>query len=181
VTLHRVSGNRYAGRYTGEIVLDRCSTDFELRPHSGPESLRVYLHAGDRAGHDRGSGSQPRPPVSALFRDNDWPGANAGLRLSGLVETFFQEDVVANGAWNPRVAPQRGGVEVAGTWTCADASGTTVSCHLDPFRTASFTPAQPLAQGTAYEVTVNREHTLRVVDLAGNPVVHPALVTVLDR
>ncbi len=89
VKLHRVSGNRYAGRYTGEVVVDRCSSGFELRPHSGSESLRYYLHARDRAGHAGGSGSQPRPPVSALFRDNDWPGFGAGLRLSGRIDTFF--------------------------------------------------------------------------------------------
>ena len=89
--------------------------------------------------------------------------------------------MVANGTWNPSVTVRATGAEVAGTWTCADASGATVSCHLDPLRTARFTPAQPLSRATAYELTVNREHTLHVVDLAGNPVVHPALVTVLDR
>jgi hypothetical protein len=181
VPLYRVSGSRYAGRYVGEIVVPHCASWLAYRPYSGPESLRIYIHAGDRAGHDRSSGVQPRPPVAATFRDNDWPGVGAGLRLSGQVETYFQEDVVANGTWNPKVAIRETGADVAGTWTCADASGAAVSCHLDPFRTASFTPAQPLSKATTYEVTVNREHTLHVVDLAGNPVVRPALVTVLDR
>ena len=34
----------------------------------------------------------------------------------------------------------------------------------------------PFVPGTTYEVTVNREHTMHVVDLAGNPVVASALI-----
>ena len=176
VQLHRVSGTRYAGRYTGEIVVARCASWLAYRPFSGPGSLGIYTHATDRAGLSRSSGSQPRPPVAATFRDNDWPGAGAILRPTGVVDVPFTEDVVANGSWNPRVAARGSAAEVAGAWTCAGASGATVSCDTDPFRTASFTPVPPLVPGTTYDVTVNREHTLHVVDLAGNPVVQPASI-----
>jgi hypothetical protein len=169
-----VSGTRYAGRYVGEVMVPRCAG---LLQFSGPETVSMHVHAGDRAGHDRGSGSQPRPPVSAQFRDNDWPGYGAALRPSGQVDVlFFDEDVVTNGSWNPRVAARGSAVEVVGTWSCTNASGGTVSCDADPFRTAHFTPALPLAPGPTYEVAVSREHTLHVVDLAGNPVLDTEVI-----
>jgi hypothetical protein len=173
--LHRVSGNRHAGRYTGKIVVKRCSTQEGLRPRSGSESIRIPFHTNDRASHYTDSRS-PRPPVSATFRDNDWPGVGGILRPSGHVEVIFQEDVVANGSWNPRVAARGSAAELTGSWICASASGATVSCDADPFRTADFTPALPLSPSTEYYVAVNREHTLHVVDLAGNPVVRSALI-----
>ena len=63
------------------------------------------------------------------------------------------------------------GVEVAGVSTCSAASGAPVDCAADPLSRALLTPTVPLSPSATYDVTLNREHTLHVVDLAGNPLV----------
>jgi hypothetical protein len=171
VRMHRISGTRYAGRWAGQIEVKRCLSGY--RPPSGDVSFGVLIELSDRAGRFTEAGS---PRFRARFRDNDWPGVGAILRPTGAVDVPFYEDVVANGTWNPRMAARGSAAEVLGTWTCTNAAGATVSCDLDPFRTAHFTPVLPIALGTTYDVTVNREHTLHVVDLAGNPVVAPASI-----
>jgi hypothetical protein len=42
VPLHRVSGTRYAGRYSGEIVIPHCAEPGAYRPFSGPRTLNIH-------------------------------------------------------------------------------------------------------------------------------------------
>ena len=63
-----------------------------------------------------------------------------------------------------------GGPAVAGTWSCVDRADADTDCATGTVRVATFTPASPLVPSSDYWLVVNPEHTLDVVDLAGNPV-----------
>ncbi|HET9946264.1 MAG TPA: hypothetical protein VFR56_11470, partial [Actinomycetes bacterium] len=168
--LHRVSGTRRDGRWTGRVTIPRCQSDDEIVLSGSTEGLPFHVAASDRAGNFRGQSPQQRNIVTAQFRDNDTPYWTAALPAStGQLEVWIQEPVVGNGSWNPLVAEHETGAEVAGVWTCSDASGAPVGCANDPLTRAVFTPAVPLGSSATYDVTLNREHTLHVVDLAGNP------------
>ena len=58
---------------------------------------------------------------------------------------------------------------VSGTWTCMDLQNQVVSCADGVFRSATFAPATSLQSGALYWFVPNREHTLDLIDLAGNP------------
>ncbi|MGZ4596196.1 MAG: Ig-like domain-containing protein [Actinomycetes bacterium] len=165
--LRLVSGDRHDGRWAGTIPVARCQSGY--RPPSGTRDLPVEVTVFDRARRGGASISQSR--VSVAFRDNYPPAASAHRDESGLVHITFNEDLVtANGHWDPLVRPESGsGAELTGTWACSGVDGAPVDCATQAFREAVFAPDQPLLRGVYYLVYVNREHTLSVTDLAGNP------------
>jgi hypothetical protein len=58
---------------------------------------------------------------------------------------------------------------VPGSWTCRDVRDAVTSCATGRVRTAAFTPTTPFTPLSDYQVELNPEHTLGLVDMAGNP------------
>ena len=170
VALRRVSGTRHDGIWSAEVTLAPCQRG--PRPASGPGTLRVTVEAADRAGRSGVAPRRSRPALDLMFRDNRGPEPQGVSRPgpSGSFEVTFDEDLVANGLWDPLVEPVGGGAELTGTWECAGVAGP-VRCDVDVLRRARFTPDRPVPPERSYRMTFNREQRLNVVDLVGNPLV----------
>ena len=165
------SGDRRAGTWTATVPLDPC--------HETAGRYTVTVFAWDAA---EGDYTTSRQKVTVVNTDIVRPSVGIAsdfeqVRRSGPVDLLFTEDVVG---LTPEVAQVRVGradrvtptdptVQVAGSWSCADAAGAPVDCVAGPVRSAAFTPTAPMAAATEHSVVLNPEHTLGVTDPSGNP------------
>ena len=113
---------------------------------------------------------QPRS-VTALFTDLGPPSADitTPTSLAGPVRIAFSEPVRHLGADNV-VLRTAGGAAVAGSLSCRNEDGATVSCSKDLVLSAQLRPRSPLLAGQSYLVVANPNGvTPAIVDRASNP------------
>jgi hypothetical protein len=172
--LSRVGGDRRDGVWEARLTVSSC----QPRYLEGflQDQVDLELRGKDRTGHDRRRVFRDvldlRPPDNARPRsfvtDHKAPAA-------GPITVYFENAVT--GLRSPAVYPfmeeflyiPLPAAPVSGTWTCTDPQHQVVSCADGVFVSATFTPAMPLQPGTRYRFVPNPEHTLDLIDLAGNP------------
>lgn len=160
-----VSGTVRDGVWETTVTFERC--------RSRSSDYRAQAFARDRAGR---WGEGALPAVAVVAGDHQVPVADVPsvpLPAGGALPVTFGEDVVGLTEqsavmvrWNGYPAS---GEPLAGSWSCADAQGSSVDCLTGPLRSARFVPAAPLDQGASYALVLNPERVLSLTDLAGNP------------
>lgn len=172
VSLRRISGTGRNGVWKGRVRVDACAA-VPARPW-----VMVTMH--DRADNQRevlAKRVRVRSADHALADPR--LSASSGVQPSGPVVVRFPEAVIGLTAQSAQIRERTGlsplrpryGNPIAGTWTCFNAAGTTVSCTKGKVRRASWAPAAgtALAPDTEHLVTLNPDGNLGVTDLAGNP------------
>jgi hypothetical protein len=170
--LHRVSGTARRGTWKGTVTARRC---WNLPPGSYYLALNVVDRAENLQRYYQGqltrhgwprdlpatTGDRARPE----YRETDGTGQ---IDLGGPLEIHFLEAV--NGIdTSSAVVTTSSGAGISGLWQCFDAAEGQADCLTGEVFRAAFTPQAPFEKFGAYDLILNPEHSLQVVDLAGNP------------
>lgn len=176
--LSRVGGDRRDGIWEARLTVSSC----QPRYLEGflQDQVDLELTAKDRTGHQRRREFRAvldlRPPDNArpLAVVSGYKAPAAGPitvhfddLVTGLRSVIVYPDAIAGGY--DRYMPVEPPAPVPGTWSCRDDASRLVPCADGVFRSATFVPQAPLQPGTDYVIDPNPEHTLDLIDLAGNP------------
>jgi hypothetical protein len=171
-TLSRIGGDRRHGTWEARFSVSSCQPRDTVQPQPSYQ-LDLELTAEDRTGHERRrtfrSVLELQPPDNMRPRSfvNDYKAPAAGP-----ITVYFEN--LVTGLRSPTIYPPvkkdyTPSAPVSGTWTCTDPQQHEVSCADGVFGSATFAPATPLQPGSLYWFVPNPEHTLDLMDLAGNP------------
>jgi len=167
VKLRLAKGTRTDGIWRGQWLATTC--------HAPAGTWTMLVNATDAIGRFRQFRVSPSAAAVTIQNvDRLRPQAFVQGATSTAVPIVFDEDVVgisATSATIQHLVAVRFGVAtpVSGHWECQDAVRAGVDCAAGPVRVATFLPDAPLLRQGCYTVTLNPEHVLDVLDLAGNP------------
>jgi hypothetical protein len=169
--LARVAGSARDGVWRGKVVIPRCAANLA--------AYRVRVQMRDLSGNQR---STMLPDIRVLAAPDRVRPVVDDVALYGAPPTgplivAFDEDVtgvtdstaLVRPAGYYRIYAPEPPQPIPGSWACRDPQGAETSCSTGRVRTAAFTPTAPMAPQTDYALEINPEHTLGVVDMAGNP------------
>jgi len=168
-SLKRTGGKATNGTWKGKIVFPKCT------PPAG--TYRLSLSAGDAAGNynyfsaDSLAARHIAVNLKVNSTDTTSPTASSPSTVStsgGVVLTFSEPTLWTGPASSLLTLRDSSYSTVAGTWTCKNSAGTTVTCDANGanVKTVSFTPTTPFTASSTYYIVGS--YPTGIYDTSGN-------------